>query len=76
MESHYCAKDLRTVGSCGRNGRTLRLWYEIYLRSSGTRIERGRVSNSPRYEEEMVLSYVPGSKLPLFPYNKGWSSTQ
>ena len=20
-------------------------------------------------------TYVPGSKLPLFPYNKGWSST-
>ena len=20
--------------------------------------------------------YVPGSKLPLFPYNRGWSSTQ
>ena len=22
------------------------------------------------------VSYVPGSKLPLFPYNRGWSSTQ
>ena len=21
-------------------------------------------------------TYVPGSKLPLFPYNRGWSSTQ
>ena len=23
-----------------------------------------------------VTSLVPGSKLPLFPYNRGWSSTQ
>ena len=23
-----------------------------------------------------MKSYVPGSKLPLFPYNRGWSSTQ
>ena len=23
-----------------------------------------------------VVLYVPGSKLPLFPYNRGWSSTQ
>ena len=21
-------------------------------------------------------AYVPGSKLPLFPYNRGWSSTE
>ena len=24
----------------------------------------------------MLYLYVPGSKLPLFPYNRGWSSTQ
>ena len=29
------------------------------------------------YELQTALdSHVPGSKLPLFPYNRGWSSTQ
>ena len=26
--------------------------------------------------KKTLLSYVLGSKLPLFPYNRGWSSTQ
>ena len=31
---------------------------------------------SQRQPKNGLVSYVPGSKLPLFPYNRGWSSTQ
>ena len=31
---------------------------------------------SPAMLDWKVVFNVPGSKLPLFPYNRGWSSTQ
>ena len=28
------------------------------------------------HDQCIMYTYVPGSELPLFPYNRGWSSTQ
>ena len=51
--------------------------------SKGPRAEGGLVGEGTRWlgshEEPSDFSeslYVLGSKLPLFPYNRGWSSTQ
>ncbi len=33
-----------------------------------------RLHNSGKNEDENMEAYVPGSKPPLFPYNRGWSS--
>ena len=43
--------------------------------------QKGPFRGPENIENRLLLismdnTYVPGSKLPLFPYNRGWSSTQ
>ena len=43
------------------------------LKGSGVQDDEGCVVSML---DIYIYIYVPGSKLPLFPYNRGWSSTQ